>query len=220
MKTILLMLMLFVIALALAPVVIVTAKKLGRQFAANATTTLPEGRATLVPEAAFATQYLLGKRGSSSHQVNVCGASDEPLCVVEDTADSTDVTNLEPVSCRLLGSGQATAIAIASEAITIGQRLYTAANGKVQNEPASAGTYWLVGKATSAASGDGKQVTFEPCLPLKLTVLAALSSTDGTAAAAADLAALKAEAELIGDDLRAIAAALATGNTLVKVLSA
>lgn len=33
------------------------------------------------------------------------------------------------------------------------------------------------------------------------------TSTDGTAAAAADLAALKAEAELIGDDVRALIAA-------------
>jgi hypothetical protein len=39
-------------------------------------------------------------------------------------------------------------------------------------------------------------------------VTVALGSTDGTAAAAADLAALKAESELIGDDVRAIHAAL------------
>lgn len=42
----------------------------------------------------------------------------------------------------------------------------------------------------------------------------ALASTDGTAAAAADLAGLKAETEHIGDDVRAIYAALVTAGFL------
>jgi hypothetical protein len=58
---------------------------------------------------------------------------------------------------------------------------------------------------------------FTPCKPVKVVIIAALTSTDGTAAGAADLAALKAEAEKIGDDVRAIGAALAT-PALVKVL--
>ena len=41
-----------------------------------------------------------------------------------------------------------------------------------------------------------------------------LASTDGTAAAAADLAALKAETEKIGDDLRAIYASISGGKSL------
>ncbi len=44
--------------------------------------------------------------------------------------------------------------------------------------------------------------------------LYALVSTNGTAGAAADLAALKAETELLGDDVRAIHAALVTAGIL------
>lgn len=55
------------------------------------------------------------------------------------------------------------------------------------------------------------------CVLLKPRVFGAavaLTSTNGTAAAAADLAALKAEAEKIGDDVRAIHAALLTAGLL------
>lgn len=45
-------------------------------------------------------------------------------------------------------------------------------------------------------------------------VAVALASTNGTAAAAADLAALKAETEHIGDDVRALKAALVTAGVL------
>lgn len=45
-------------------------------------------------------------------------------------------------------------------------------------------------------------------------VTVTLTSTNGTAAAAADLAALKAEAEKIGDDVRAIHAALVTAGVV------
>lgn len=51
---------------------------------------------------------------------------------------------------------------------------------------------------------------FAPVVPSSVT----LGSTNGTAAAAADLAALKAEAELIGDDVRAIHAALVAQGLL------
>lgn len=51
---------------------------------------------------------------------------------------------------------------------------------------------------------------FASVVPVAVT----LGSTNGTAGAAADLAALKAEAELIGDDVRAIHAALVTQGIL------
>jgi hypothetical protein len=52
-------------------------------------------------------------------------------------------------------------------------------------------------------------------VPALAPVTVALTSTNGTAAGAADLAALKAEAEKIGDDVRAIHAALKSFGLLV-----
>lgn len=205
--------------LVLVPVAMAAGKKAGRLLAANAGLVLPEGRLTAQPGEVIATQFLLVTRGSPADEVDICAADELPLGVCQDTADADDVTNGEPLSVRLLGSGQGTDRCVASEAIAQDADLYTAAGGKVQNEPATAGTYYKVGKALEAATGDDSVIAFEPCAPVKLVVIAALTSTDGTAAAAADLAALKAEAEKIGDDVRAIAAALAT-PALVKVLAA
>lgn len=59
------------------------------------------------------------------------------------------------------------------------------------------------------ATAANDPVEVQLCEPRKLIVIAALTSTNGTAAAAsASLANLAAETEKVGDDLRAIAAAL------------
>ncbi len=168
-----------------------------------------------IAEGAIATPHLLVKIGTApGSQVIVSGAAEEPIGAAQDDAEDA-----ARVAIELLGKG-ATRLLIASEAITAGENVYTAANGKIQDEPASAGTYYWVGTALTAATTDGDEIEVETIKPVKVVVIAALTSTNGTAAAAsANLANLAAEAEKIGDDVRAIGAALAT-PALVKVLSA
>jgi len=66
----------------------------------------------------------------------------------------------------------------ASEAITAGEDVYTAAAGKAQDLPVAAGTYYHVGRALTAATGDGVEIEVETCVPEKLVVIAALTSAD------------------------------------------
>lgn len=209
-------LVLAIVGLAL-PLCIAAGKQLGRNLAANANTdgTHAEGVVTRQAEEAISTRYLIVKQGTTKgSQVLICDEDEAPYAISLDEPEADDYT-----SFRLLGGGSGTALLVASEAITADDDLYVADNGKVQDEPTSAGTYYRIGKAVTAASGDG--VTLEALVhaPVKVVVIAALTSTNGTAAAAsANLANLAAEAEKIGDDVRAIAAALATPAE-VKVLA-
>lgn len=172
-------------------------------------------RLSKLADAAHSYRYLLVKTGSDADHIAVNGAGDLPLGVCSDTPEAAE----DVAAVDLFAATGETRLMVASEAIAAGAYVFTAAAGKVQDEPAVAGTYYLVGRARTAAGADLDVIEVESCLPIKLTVLAALTSTDGTAAGAADLAALKAEAEKIGDDVRAIAGALAASG-LVKVLAA
>lgn len=166
-------------------------------------------------DAVFGVRHLLAKEGTDDQHFDLCGASDLPVgvCPDEDFAIEDNVT------LYMLGATDQTRLMVASEAIDAGSPVYTAASGKVQDEPASAGTYYRVGRARTDASGDGELVEVETHAPVRVVVVAAVTSTDGTAAAAsANLAALAAEAEKIGDDVRSLAAALATPAE-VKVLT-
>jgi len=175
-----------------------------------------DGSVPRYADAAMATRFLLVKRGTDDRHVAIADAADKPHGMIEDEAEAAE----DLVTVFLLGKGGLTRIMVAAGAIAVDGYVYTAADGKVQAEPTVAGTYWLVGKALTAASGADAKFEVETCIPIKVVVIAALTSSNGTAAAAsANLANLAAEAEKIGDDVRAIGAALAT-PALVKVLAA
>lgn len=186
--------------------------------------------------AAVAARYLLGKIGADEDHVAVMAAtSDQPIGVMTDEAAAAE----DPIDVELLGVSNRTLLMVASEAIDENEPVYGTAAGKVSDKPTAAGTYWKVGTAATPAEADDDPIEVIPCTPEKLTIVAALSSTNGTAAAAipgaltstngtaaaaipgaltstdgtaaaasADLAALAAEAEKIGDDTRDIHAAV------------
>lgn len=172
------------------------------------------GCITKLTDAALPEFYLLVKTGSDAAHVALCGAGDEPLGIASDSASAAE----QEVNVDFLGATERTRKVVASEAIAIGDKVYTAANARVQNEPAVAGSYYLIGQARTAAGAAGDVIEVETIKPIKVVVVAAFTSTNGTAAGAADLAALKAEVEKVGDDVRSLGAALAT-PALVKVLA-
>ena len=124
------------------------------------------GPLTKFSDAAIATRYLLGKFGSDVNHVAVAGANDKPLGIIADEASAAE----EPVAVQLLGVAESTRKCVTSEAIALTDELYTAANGKVQNLPAAAGTYYKVGRPLQAAAGADEVIEFEPCFPVAVVV--------------------------------------------------
>lgn len=133
------------------------------------------GQLTRILETTVSRRNLLGKPGSTASQVDLCGAGDCPLGVITDEGASGDLVNL-----ALPGSASSTVLMVASEPIAIGDAVYTAASGKVQDEPGVPGTYYQVGTAVSPASGDDDTFEVDPVEPRKTVVLAAFSGTAGT----------------------------------------
>lgn len=180
-----------------------------------------DGNITKKSDAAITTRYLLGKDGSDDSHIAACGAADLPLGVITDEAAAAE----DYVNIQALGHG-ATVRMVASEAITVGEDVYTAASGKIQDEPAAAGTYYKVGTALTAASADGDTIEIASCVPVRTVVLAAITNANGdigglTISASysqAEVQALQAACEVLADDVRAITAALSSPAAL-KVLS-
>ncbi|MEM9226569.1 MAG: capsid cement protein [Verrucomicrobiota bacterium] len=148
----------------------------GRQMVfANVAEGTHAGRITRQLENAISTRHLLGKQGTASNQIDVCDASDLPLGVITDTGSASDLVNVD-----LLGQAPATVLMVANQSISAGADVYAAASGKVTNRPVAAGTYYMVGRALTEASGDGATFEVVPIAPLKSVVIAAFTGNATT----------------------------------------
>lgn len=151
--------------------------------------------------------------GSELEVLLPTAVSDLCLYVVEDGAahdsDSEVLPLVDGDQVRIVAKGTGSAGAVLTLAAISGSDI-----GKVRSIPATAGPHFSVGIAEEDFV-DGQHVLVRV---YKRTVIVATSvtdaTTDGAAAAAADLAALKAETELIGDTLRALLAALETNGQI------
>jgi hypothetical protein len=117
-------------------------------------------------DAAIATRHLLYKIGSDSNHIAVCGAGNVPMGTVADEAAGAE----EYVALNLLGARKTSVLMVASEAITVGEQVYTAANGKVQDLPGTSGTYYCVGTALTPAGADGDLLEVDPCVAQRTVV--------------------------------------------------
>jgi hypothetical protein len=139
----------------------------GLRLAANtydAAVETHESSVTRTNDAAIATRHLLWKKGAADGTVALNGAADIPLGTIDNIESGTG----ERQSVLLLGKG-ATKKMIASEAITAGEQVFAAASGKVQDLPASAGTYYCVGTALTAGSTD-EVIEVSDCVPFAVVV--------------------------------------------------
>lgn len=179
------------------------------------TLTLPTGRRSYLADAAFSTRHHLCKVGSDAqHVAAITLASHEPVGVVQDEPAAEG-----SASVALLGAVPGTILMISGATFADQASVYSKGDGTIMGEPTTAGTYWLVGRAQKASGASGQEIPVEPCKPEKVIVMAAFDTTDGDAAAAADLAALKTAAANMEADLLALAAALVTPAKL-KILAA
>ncbi|MGE9296383.1 MAG: DUF2190 family protein [Puniceicoccales bacterium] len=134
-----------------------------------------EGNLTKTLESDISTRHLLGKPGSSSAEIDLCGVGNRPLGVITDTGNEGDAVNV-----ALLGSSTTTVLMVASGPITAGSPVYTAGGGKVQSQPSSPVTVYQVGIAVSAASGNGECFEVLPIDPRKTAIIAAFTGTAST----------------------------------------
>ena len=131
--------------------------------------TTPKGRATAIADAAFTSRYLIAKRGANTYSIAIAGQGDIPYAVVPDMTPTSDTDLSYPLPVDILGLNEDTERMIASSAIAIDALLTTDAAGQVRTVPAAAGTYWVIGKAKTAAVAQNDQVEVIPCFPYQLT---------------------------------------------------
>ena len=97
-------------------------------------------------------------------------ASTYPHCVCSDTAAGAG----EEVHVRLICGSERTCELVAAASIAAGAPIYTVPNGKVQRLPSSAGTYWQIGFAVTAAAANNSVLRAVLCVPRKTVVEAEL----------------------------------------------
>lgn len=124
-----------------------------------------QSKVTRIADAAILLVGLLLTAGAAAGRVALCGASDIPLGVAEDTPDADG-----EFTVSLLGAATESKPMIASEAIAEGDQVYTAADGKVQGKPVVAGTYYMVGTALTAAAADGDEISVDPCVAIETVI--------------------------------------------------
>jgi hypothetical protein len=180
MKLFLILMLAALCALFIVPLMVAFARKAGPFFSARARRRNFRRVALANAELAFqcrrenvrlkadaaVTRYLLVKFGSDGEHAAICGAADIPLGNSDDSPGAAE----DPFTVQLFGLIPSERIVIASEAITVGEAVYTAANGKVLDLPAGAGTYYQVGYASQAAAADGDKFRIVPCFPIKTVI--------------------------------------------------
>lgn len=127
--------------------------------------THPNGCISLKAEEVVATRHLLVSRGSASDGCLITDAGDLPLGVMDDEADSDDVSLGTPKNVQLLGVTPGTILMVAAGAIAQDAAVYALGNGKVDEAAAAATGDYRVGIALNAATADGDLVEVAHELP-------------------------------------------------------
>lgn len=110
-------------------------------------------------DAALTSENLIVKQGTDSDHVAVTAANtDTPLGIALSKTDAAEDT----VGVALPGKA-GTKLAVASAAIAVGARVVPTAAGKIVTLPTAGGTYWVIGRALTAATADGDIIEIDDC---------------------------------------------------------
>ncbi|HEY1110814.1 MAG TPA: capsid cement protein [Opitutaceae bacterium] len=121
---------------------------------------------TYLTDSAISTRFLIAKLGSDVSHVTLAGVNDVPLGVIADEAAAAE----DAVAVRLFGLQGEGGIGVASAAISAGDLLVPAANGKLRTLPGTSGTYYIIGRALKAAGADGDPIEFVSSFPVQRVV--------------------------------------------------
>jgi len=125
------------------------------------------GRLSLKSDAAIALEFAAVKAGSDADHVAITAAStDVPLGIAEHPTDAAE----DVVGVRLFGKGGDTKAAVAGAEIARLARVICTAAGKLITLPTAAGTYYVVGRAMTAAAADGSLFELDDCHPVPVVV--------------------------------------------------
>ena len=144
---------------------------------------------------------------SSGHALPAADATGG-LTVIGTALETADNASGAAGDIRVKVGRDVVAVTNGSNAITdahIGKVVYIEDDNSVGASP---GTYNVEAGICLGIDADSSKVWVDPKIQTPIAIARTMASTNGTAAGAADLAALKTEAENIGDDVRAIYAAL------------
>lgn len=119
----------------------------------------PTGVLPLAAEVTIATRYLLVGPGAAAGGfiVNIATTRPYGVCLDEPTSGNK-------AAVGLLGCMPGTARMVANAAIAVGDKVYTAAGGKVS--PTYGATLFLCGRAMTAAAADGDIIEVAHCFPM------------------------------------------------------
>lgn len=121
---------------------------------------------TAKASAALASRFLLVRPTANPFEIALNGVADMPVGVCDDECDAAG----DLVNVNILGLVDRTITMVASEAIGLDDEVYTAANGRVQDLPTGAGTYWKVGRPLTIAAANGDKIEVIPCYPVRLVI--------------------------------------------------
>lgn len=136
------------------------------QFANNQVGVRPGGRRTYLANAAITTKNLVVDIGTDANHIALAGTSSIALGVAMDEAEAAE----DAVAVQLFGAVEGTVLVVASAAITAGALVVTNTNGKVRTLPGTTGTYYVLGRALTAAGADGDVIEIAPCFPTQRVV--------------------------------------------------
>jgi hypothetical protein len=116
---------------------------------------------TRTNDAAIDTRHLLWKKGAADGTVAICTHADPPLGTIDNIETDTGARQ----TVLLLGKGP-TKKMIAAEEIVAGEAVYTADDGKIQDQP-TGDTVWMVGTSLTAG-GANAVIEVNCCVPVRM----------------------------------------------------
>jgi hypothetical protein len=162
-----------------------------------------------------ATVTLLGKEGyfykldASNQAIAIAAVTDIPDGLIGMVKDSD---GLEISALKQGGNHGTVKVKLGADVTDLRKDLTLRADGSVESDDGSGARVVVARPLETGVATELIEAVLIPAR--KIGAAVALGSTNGTAGAAADLAALKAETELLGDDVRAMHAALVTAGYL------
>lgn len=129
----------------------------------------PTGNIAKIPDAAFASRYLIAKRGTDVDHIDLCGVGDIPLGIVTDeTGTTADLT--VPLNVAHFGAIIGTQRVQAAAAVALDAQVVSGAAGQARTLPGASGTYYIIGRAIQAAAAQNDQFEIAPCYPIQRVV--------------------------------------------------